>query len=314
MWFKRIISTKYTGLCNRLEGLVLCFGMQALFGHQVCLDWPETAWLTVAGTKRWNYTFLDQWLGTKVRDPDSETFYRLGRHRILIQRGTTGGDPVMLERLYRPTMARLGLHVQGRNRLVTHLGGTGTGMLVGVHIRRGDFQGGEEDHYDIHASRHPRVPLWWYVHAMEQMVKRFGQVIFVLSHNNLEPGEEVALRRRFNVLPSLADGRYNDDGGHASTTNPVLDLFALACCPVIITTPMSTFSHFAANVLGPPSLAIQPLPVMQRGSPGLGITRLYGERSPAWFLSMRDGTAFQRIDDLGAFPEPESRVNLDWLG
>ncbi|MBF0146794.1 MAG: hypothetical protein HQL84_05105 [Magnetococcales bacterium] len=313
MWFKRIISTQYTGLCNRLEGLALCFAFQELFGHQVCLDWPDIAGLEVAGARRWKYTLLDKWMGYKVRDPDAATFHRLGRHRVLIQRGTTGGDQGILERLYRPTMARLRLHPDGRKGLRSHLSRIGNAMLVGVHIRRGDFLGGEEDHYDIHASRHPRVPLWWYIHAMEQVRQRFGHVVFLLSHNSPDGAEEGVLRERFKLLPSLADGRYNANGGHAATTNPVIDLFALACCPVIITTPMSTFSHFAANVLGPPSLAIQPLPVMHRAAPGLGITCLFGQRSPAWFSSLKQGTAFQPMMETAALPDPGSRVHLDWL-
>ncbi|MBF0108335.1 MAG: hypothetical protein HQL76_04075 [Magnetococcales bacterium] len=313
MWFKRIISTQYTGLCNRLEGLALCFAFHELFGHQVCLDWPDIEGLEVAGARRWRYTPMDKLFGRKVRDPDGTTFHRLGRHRVLIQRGTTGGDQGVLDRVYLPTMARLRLNAAGREQLRRHLGRSDGAMLVGVHIRRGDFHGEEGDGYDIHATRHPRVPLWWYIHAMEQVRSRFGHVVFLLSHNNLEPGEEGRLRERFAVLPSLADGSYNAHGGHAAATNPVLDLFGLACCPVIITTPMSTFSHFAANVLGSPSLAIQPLPVMQRTAPGLGITTIHGHRAPAWFASLRQGTAFRPITAVEDLPDPGDRVNLDWL-
>lgn len=313
MWFKRVISTKYIGLCNRLEGLTLCFAFEKMFGHQVCLDWPETTTLKVEGARTWNYNLLDKILGKKVRDPDGVIFQQLGRHRVLIQRGTTGGDPVMLDQMYLPTMARLRLYPKERSRLQTHLGSIGNALLVGVHIRRGDFQEDHSDHYSIHSKRHPRLPLWWYIHAMEQVQRRFGTVVFLLCHNNLDREEERQLRGRFQVLPSLADGRYNADGGHSSTTNPVLDLFALACCPVIITTPMSTFSHFAANVIGPPSLAIQPLPVMHQHSPGLGTTYLFGKRSPAWFSSLREGTAFHPFTEVGSIPDVTSRAYLDWL-
>ncbi|MBF0421126.1 MAG: hypothetical protein HQL78_13295 [Magnetococcales bacterium] len=313
MWFKRIISTQYTGLCNRLEGLALCFAVQELFGHAVCLDWPETAWLQVEGARRWKYNPLDKLFGTKIRDPDAETFYRLGHRRILIQRGTMGGDPAIVERVYHDTMARLHLRPESRDRLLAYLAAVGNALLVGVHIRRGDFQGGDGQTYDIHSARHPQVPTWWYGYAMERVQRQFGNVLFLLCHNNLDAEEERALRQRFPVLPSLADGRYNSDGGHASTSNPVLDLFALACCPILIATPMSTFSHCAANVLGPPSLALQPLPVMQRTQPGLGVTTLYGHRSPAWFTSLREQTAFAPLAPDAAIPDPGCGVHCKWL-
>ena len=313
MWFKRIISTKYTGLCNRLEGLALCFAYEALYGHRVCLDWPDAELLQVEGARSWKYTPLDKWMGTKVRDPSPEVFHRLGNHRILIQRGTMGGDLEIQDRMFQPTIARLRLHPKGRSRLITHFSDLGNALLVGVHIRRGDFQDGDPEIYDIHAKSHPRVPLWWYEYAMERMRDRYGSVVFFLSHNNRHNAEEARLRSRFDILPSLADGRYNPGGGHASFADPVIDLFSLSCCPIVITTPLSTFSHFAANVLGPSSLAIQPLPFMRRQAPGLCFTRLFGQRSTAWFTSLLEETAFQSVGEVGDLPNPSARIHLNWL-
>ncbi|MBF0416513.1 MAG: hypothetical protein HQL79_12190 [Magnetococcales bacterium] len=37
---KKVYSTLFAGLCNRLEALPLCFAFQEYFGHEVLLDWP----------------------------------------------------------------------------------------------------------------------------------------------------------------------------------------------------------------------------------------------------------------------------------
>ncbi|MEG3637852.1 hypothetical protein [Magnetococcus sp. PR-3] len=313
MWFKRIVSSNYTGLCNRLEGLVLCFACEDQFGHQVCIDWPEMDMLEIEGARTWRYNPIDKWMGLKIRDPSAELYHQLGKHRVLIQRGTVGGDPDVLDRYLRPAMDRVRLKAAGRARLRELFAHAGDAVVVGVHIRRGDFQQGDPSRYDIHATRHPQVPLWWYQHAMAQMKKRYGQVAFFLSHNNLSSEEEALLRQEFQVLPSLATGSFNAGGGHASASNPVLDLFALATTPVVIATPMSSFSHYAANVLGPASLAIQPLPVMSQEKPGFGMSTLYNQRVPAWFDSLRDGGNFQPIESLDDMPDLEHNLFLDWL-
>ncbi|MEO5367477.1 MAG: hypothetical protein H7831_14225 [Magnetococcus sp. WYHC-3] len=316
MWIKRIISTHYIGLCNRLEGLALCFACREHYGHAVCLDWPERQWLAVAGTKRWIYNPIDKLLGHKLRDPSAEEFHQLGRYRVLIQRGTTGGDAAVLDRLFMPTMGRLRLWEQGQQRLATYLRQVPPGaLLVGVHVRRGDFQRSADPRsFDIHASRHPQVPLWWYVYAMERVQRQYGNVCFLLSHNMLDLEEEALLRQRFAVLPALDEGQYHPGGGHAARSNPVLDLYALACCPVIIASPMSTFSHFAAHVLGPASLALQPWPRMSSDAPGVGITpHLAGLRSPAWTESLTQLRGYQCLGETDPLPLPARGVFDGWF-
>ncbi|ABK46089.1 conserved hypothetical protein [Magnetococcus marinus MC-1] len=313
MWFKRIVSSNYTGLCNRLEGLVLCFAYQEQFGHTVCVDWPELDLLHIKGAKRWHYNPIDKWMGVKLRDPSPAAFHQLGKQRVLIQRGTVGGDAEILDRLFMPTMGRIGLAAAGRAQLRALFEQAKEALVVGVHIRRGDFQAGDPSRYDIHAARHPQVPLWWYQYAMDQVQKRYGHVVFYLSHNNLSATEEHQLRTQFNLLPSLASGRFNPGGGHLSATNPVLDLFALACSPVVITTPMSTFSHYGANVLGPASVALLPLPVMEQHNPGLSMSQLYGQRSPAWFSCLHENKALQPVPRIEALPERTEKNFLSWL-
>jgi hypothetical protein len=71
--------------------------------------------------------------------------------------------------------------------------------------------------------------------------------------------------------------------------NPLADLFALACCPVILATPVSGYSHWAANALGAPSDCIVPLPGAMRADPRCGLVRLYGARLPRWRATARSG-------------------------
>jgi hypothetical protein len=62
----------------------------------------------------------------------------------------------------------------------------------------------------------------------------------------------------------------------------VVDLFALACCTTLIATPTSSFSHWAANVLGPRSRVILPPPRTTRANPQWGVAELTGSVVLDW--------------------------------
>lgn len=92
---------------------------------------------------------------------------------------------------------------------------------------------------------------------------------------------------------------------HDSRVNPVADLFALACCPVMLATPMSGYSHWAANALGIPAVCIIPRAGATLDNPLMGSLRLYGKRLPAWRAAGREegaepiSDAFEGIDLTG---------------
>lgn len=278
------------------------------------IDWKEAEWLNVIGVRKKKYTLWDRLCGKKVIHPSEEEFNRLGRHRCLVQRGTFGGPEKILDRLFLPTARRIRVHPKIRTEII-NLFETQKDLTVGVHIRRGDFkQLPNGERYDIHSSRHPQVPLWWYQYAMHEVVQRFSSVRFFLCHNGLEHDEHSLLKRNWDLLEMPRDGLYGRIGdGHFSKTNPVADLFALACCPIIISTPMSTFCHYAANALGSPSLSIVPTPLTSKDSPGYAFCRLYGKRAPTWVKVVREGQDLHEIHSHREIPCPDYDCDVDWL-
>jgi hypothetical protein len=76
----------------------------------------------------------------------------------------------------------------------------------------------------------------------------------------------------------------------------VADLFALACCPTILATPISGYSHWAANALG-----------------CSGVVRLYGRRLPVWRAAGRTGSDTlplnENLDGIDFTPS----AHTDWL-
>jgi hypothetical protein len=67
------------------------------------------------------------------------------------------------------------------------------------------------------------------------------------------------------------------------------DRFALACCPVILATPVSSYSHYAARVLGPVSLCLIPPPRMPRSAPAAVQPRLERALLFDWMEVSLDG-------------------------
>jgi hypothetical protein len=96
----------------------------------------------------------------------------------------------------------------------------------------------------------------------------------------------------FETVTLKVGSHYHYKGdAHGSKVNPVADLFALACCPLILATPLSGYSHWAANALGPPSNCIVPLPGATRDDPRRALVRMYGARLPRWRATARNGVA-----------------------
>ena len=131
--------------------------------------------------------------------------------------------------------------------------------VVAVHLRQGDYRLVSPERYDI-GTEWPAVPLWWYRSAMTAIRQVRPDTAFFLAGNG-DPMLHAELVRDFDVFTLEVESHYGykkDD--HSSRVNPVADLFALACCPVLLATPVSGFSHWAANALGTPSTCIVPMP------------------------------------------------------
>ena len=125
---------------------------------------------------------------------------------------------------------------------------------------------------------------------MATIAKANPSVVFLLAGNG-DPLSNATLTTRFDAFTLDVKSPYRYKGeDHTSRAHPVADLFALACCPVLIATPVSGFWHWAANALGNASTCIVPLPGATREDPRMGRVALYGERLSRWRAAGRTGS------------------------
>jgi len=180
-----------------------------------------------------------------------------------------------------------------------------------VHIRHGDYELENENVYRVDREWHA-VPVWWYAAAMAAIRRVQPGVVFLLCGT----GDPSALRelQGFETLSLSVGSHYGYKGeGHGSRVNPVADLFALACCPVILATPLSGYSHWAANVMGPPSECIVPLPGATRERPLRARVSLYGARLPRWRATARSGADTLPLDERFSGLDLERTADARWL-
>ena len=183
--------------------------------------------------------------------------------------------------------------------------------IVGVHIRQGDYELVNPDRYEI-SKEWPAVPLWWYEETMARIAALHPDVSFFLACTG-NPAAFESMRKRFDTFTLDVKSPYGYKGpDHQSEVNPVADLFALACCPVLLATPISGYSHWAANVLGAPSSCIVPMPGATRETPLSGRVELYGARMPQWRAAGRTGSDTVPLDSLAALDLSQS-AHTDWL-
>ena len=301
---KKLYLSNFSGLGNRLETLVIAAMIADRWGHSIFLDWPEKDSLRVAGTRRGGIMPWQRIGSLKLRDFGEEELATLGEKRVISLRSTYG--PRERQRRYvLPTAARLKPHQRIADAVRESIAG---GPAVAVHVRQGDFHVAG-DVYDASAHRHPAPGLWWYEHVMHEYARAHPGVRFVLGYS----GEEKALSRlkaRFDIVTLPSVFRYRTLlPGHQSAGHPVVDLFGLACCTTLIATPTSSFSHWAANCLGPPTRAILPPPRTTRAEPGWGVCEIRGGVALDWrdAAEKSTGVAFG-----GALPPPTPAVS-DWL-
>jgi hypothetical protein len=304
---KKIYISHFSGLANRLEALVLASLIADRWGHGIFLDWPEKDSLAVAGAGKGAIRPWERIGSLKLRDFGEAELATLGGRRIISLRATYG--PRERQRQYvLPTAARLAPHRRAVEAIRDGFARFAGRPAVAVHIRRGDFHVSDEL-YDASAHRHPAPGLWWYEHVMAEYARRHPGVYFVVGYSG-ESGALARLKSRFDVLTLPAVFGYRSLlPGHRSEGHPVVDLFGLACCSVLLATPTSSFSHWAANVLGPRTQVVLPPPRMTRADPQWGVCELRGGVVLDWRDAAEKGTG---VTTGGALPAPAPPVT-DWL-
>ena len=281
----RLFIDEFAGISNRFETLPLAFAIRQRHGHDIVLDWRELDSFSVADTARGKVRILARLGALRVRDCDRRLFDALGGRKIILR--SLNGPAELLDPIY--------LEAARKIRLAPHLAEEVRAAFaplrgrpaVGVHIRYGDFELGDTNVYRVEREW-PAVPVWWYAAAMAAIRRVQPDVAFFLSGTG-DPGALSELRG-FDTFTLGVNSHYAYKGeSHGSRANPVADLFALACCPVILATPISGFSHWAANVLGPPGDCIVPVPGASRDDPRRALVRMYGARLPRWRATARNG-------------------------
>lgn len=310
-WTRRIFIQDFIGLSNRLEALVLAFALQRAHGHEVWLDWPELDALRVAGTLRGGPGLACRVGAARVRECNSAQFAQLGQRRHIILR-TFYGPGERLEPIYAETAARVTLRSDLADHIRQTLRKLGARPVVGLHLRRGDFVAPDGPEFDAGKVRYPAVPLWWYEFVMGKIVQRAPETAFLACCTG-DPEQFAPLRKNFDLFEIETLSPYQKGLGHKSLRHPAADLFALACCPVILATPVSSFSHYAAHALGSESICLFPPPLTRRDAPGIARVHLYGRPLRYWLGASRRGEGLEPVSpDLSGIAL-DMPANCDWI-
>jgi hypothetical protein len=306
----KLYIDEFVGVTNRLETLPLAFAIRAAHGHEIILDWHELDSFSVAGTRRGKVRLLARLGALRVRECDRTSFDRLGGRKIILR--SLDGPPELLDPIYLEVARRVRLAGPLAERIRRSFAALGDRPVVGVHVRHGDYELEDAETYRINREW-PAVPVWWYAEAMAAIRRAQPEVAFFLSTTG-DPSAFRELHEGFDTFTLDVASHYGYKGpDHESRINPAADLFALACCPVILATPVSGYSHWAANALGPASECIVPLPGATRAAPLRGLVRLYGSRLPRWRAAGRSGSDTVALSERFEGLDLTRAARTDWL-
>lgn len=312
---KRVFITEYVGLSTRLEALAMAFMISDYFGHEVCLDWNELDALHVVGAQERGRGLLGRLNSLKLMGDASDGFARAHRHANVNVR-THHGPRHLLQKYYLPTAQRVKLRPDLIGVIRDTFSRYANRPLVGVHIRRGDFPLIKPDVFDVNAFVWPAVPDWWYEHVMAQIQQAVPDVAFFVScSGSLDAFPN--LQKNFDIfdLPTESSYEYNHHrkAGHASARHPAADLFALGCCDTLVGSPCSTFTHYAANMLGRPTQILVPPahPVFQ-AAPEFCQVSLHGHGAADWYAACRTGHGLQPVPDASTL-QITNGAFVDWM-
>jgi hypothetical protein len=307
----KLYIDEFVGITNRLETLPLAFAIRKAYGHSITLDWHELDSFSVDDTQRGKVRILARLGALRIRNCDRALFDTLADKKIILR--SLDGPSELLDPIYLETARKLHL----ASHLVTSIKQCFAPYMdrpvVGVHIRQGDYRLASEDRYEIAGEEWPAIPMWWYQKLMASIVKKQPDACFFLSSTG-DPATYQSLHQNFDVFTLDVASPYTYKGAdHSSSINPVADLFALACTPVMLATPISGYSHWAANVLGKPTTCIVPIPGATLDNPKSGRVEIYGQRLPTWRHAGREGSNTALLTPDLAEVDFNRRIQLDWL-
>jgi len=309
----KLYIEEFVGITNRLETLPLAFAIRKAYGHEIILDWRELDSFSVDETRRGRVTVLSKIGADRLRSCDRAAFDNLRGKKILLR--SLDGPAELLDPIYREIPSKIHLKAELAAEIRKTFAAVAGRPVVGVHIRHGDFQVVDRDSYSIEGVEWPAVPIWWYEKLMARIVEQNKNVCFFLSCTG-DPDSHGALTKNFDVLTLPVGSHYsykNDSDDHRSTVNPVADLFALACCPLVLATPISGYSHWAANVLGIPATCLVPIPGATIDNPLAGAVSIYGSRLPRWRAAGRSGSDVTPLDDQLTGVSLNAPADTSWL-
>lgn len=309
---KRAFITEYVGLSTRLETLALGFMIQDYFGHELCIDWRDTDALNIVGVTHRSRGLLGRIDSVKLRADMMGNFERLHRHRNVNLR-THHGPRHLLERYYLPTGQRVKLRPDLIEVIRSTFARYAGRPLVGVHIRRGDFPLLAAHEFDVNAFVWPAVPDWWHEHVMAHIQQAVPDVAFyVACSGSLDDFPN--LKKNFDVFDMPVPSPYAyKEKGHQARTHPAVDLFALACCRVLVGSSCSTFTHYPAHMLGgPTTVLIPPSHKIFPSDPQYCRIDLHGRGAADWLAACRTGQDATLVKDPATLPFARG-ANVDWM-
>ncbi len=306
----KLYIDEFVGLSNRLETLPLAFAIRQHYGHEIILDWHELDSFTVAETRRGKVGILARIGALRVRACDRALFDTLAARKIILR--SLDGPAELLDPIYLDVGRKLRLSAPLIASIKTKFAAVGERPVVGVHVRQGDYELSDPQSYRIDREW-PAVPIWWYARTMRAIKVMLPDVVFFLACTG-DPKALHELHAGHDVITLDIPTHYLYKGSdHDSAVNPVADLFALACCPTILATPISGYSHWAANVLGAQSDCIVPLPGATRDDLKCGLVRLFGARLPRWRTAGRSGSDTTALGNAFSGINLRKLAHTDWL-
>ncbi|TWJ19287.1 O-fucosyltransferase family protein [Geobacter argillaceus] len=307
----QLFIDEFVGISNRLEALPLAFAIRRAYGHDIVLDWRELDSFSIDETRRGTVRIMARLGALRIRDCDEALFASLKGKKIILR--SLNGPAELLDPIYLEVARKIHLCPALTEDIRATFDRVAGRPIVGVHIRHGDFTVTNEEMYDVRGTQWPAVPVWWYEKTMAAVATRQKDVCFFLSCTG-DPAAFSTLHRNFDVITLGIDSPYAYKGpDHDSRVNPVADLFALACCPVILATPISCYSHWAANVLGKPTDCIVPRPGATPAAPLKGLLQLHGKRLPRWQAAGREGVDITTISDVFESVDLSRSADTSWL-
>jgi hypothetical protein len=306
----KLFIDEFVGISNRLETLPLAYAIREAFGHQIILDWHELDSFSVSEAARGRVRLLARIGAQRVRHCDRAMFDSLEGKKIILR--SLDGPSELLDPIYLKTAQRLHLSAALTDVVKAKFRSVAGRPVVGVHVRHGDFLLADENVYR-NDLEFPAVPFWWYAQTMRAIQRVQPDVVFFLSCTG-DPNRFADQIKGLEVLTLDAPSHYGYKGkDHDSAVNPVADIFALACCPILLATPISGYSHWAANALGLATDCLLPLPGATREQPTRGLLRMHGARLPRWRAAARTGSEIITLGEGFGDIDFSRTAGTEWL-